>query len=66
MTGESLPYILDIYVNEAMLALQGGIQLAGNNAVMMRFTGTLLMWLVTTVSSLFKTSIQPMLGLPKR
>jgi hypothetical protein len=42
MTGESLPYILDIYVNEAMLALQGGIQLAGNNAVMMRFTGTAL------------------------
>lgn len=39
---ESTPYMLDIYVKEAMLALQGGIQLAGNNAVMMRFTGTAL------------------------
>jgi hypothetical protein len=42
MLGESLPYRLDIEVTEAMLALQGGIQLAGNNAVMMRFTGTAL------------------------
>jgi hypothetical protein len=42
MTGESTPWILDMYVKEAMLALQGGIQLAGNNAVMMRFTGTAL------------------------
>jgi len=42
ITGESVPYILDIYVKEAMLAMQGGIQLAGNNAVMMRFTGTAL------------------------
>jgi hypothetical protein len=40
--GETLPYQLHVYVNEAMLALQGGIQLAGNNAVMMRFTGTAL------------------------
>jgi len=42
MPGEGSPYMLDIFVTEAMLALQGGIQLAGNNAVMMRFTGTAL------------------------
>lgn len=36
------PYQLLVTVTEAMLALQGGIQLAGNNAVMMRFTGTAL------------------------
>lgn len=42
MPGESLPYNLDIDITDAMLALQGGIQLAGNNAVMMRFTGTAL------------------------
>jgi hypothetical protein len=39
---ESLPYQILVTVTEAMLALQGGIQLAGNNAVMMRFTGTAL------------------------
>lgn len=42
MTGETLPWRLDVWVNEAMLALQGGIELAGNNAVMMRFRGTAL------------------------
>jgi hypothetical protein len=42
MPGEGSPYMLDVVVTEAMLALQGGIQLAGNNAVMMRFTGTAL------------------------
>lgn len=42
MPAEGFPYQLDIEVTEAMLALQGGIQLAGNNAVMMRFTGTAL------------------------
>jgi len=42
MPSELEPYMLDTYVQEAMLAMQGGIQLAGNNAVMMRFTGTAL------------------------
>jgi hypothetical protein len=42
MPGENTPYSLYVQVTEAMLALQGGIQLAGNNAVMMRFTGTAL------------------------
>jgi hypothetical protein len=42
MPGESLPYSLYVTVTEAMLSLQGGIQLAGNNAVLMRFTGTAL------------------------
>jgi len=42
MPGESIPYYLYVQVTEAMLSLQGGIQLAGNNAVLMRFTGTAL------------------------
>lgn len=36
------PYSLKITITEAMLALSGGIQLAGNQAIMMRFTGTVL------------------------
>lgn len=39
---DSLPYRLKINITEAMLALNGGIQLAGNQAVLMRFTGTAL------------------------
>lgn len=42
MPAESVPYMLYVQVTEAMLSLQGGIQLAGNNAVLMRFTGTAL------------------------
>jgi len=42
MPGELNPYSLKVSVTKAMLALAGGIQLAGNNAVMMRFTGTAL------------------------
>lgn len=42
MTGEAQPYELTVVVTKAMLSLQGGIQLAGNNAVMMRFQGTAL------------------------
>jgi hypothetical protein len=42
MPSELNPYSLKLTVTKAMLALAGGIQLAGNNAVMMRFTGTAL------------------------
>jgi hypothetical protein len=42
MPSESVPYMLYVQITEAMLSLQGGIQLAGNNAVLMRFTGTAL------------------------
>jgi len=42
MPSESVPYKLFVQVTEAMLSLQGGIQLAGNNAVLMRFSGTAL------------------------
>lgn len=42
MPSETTPYSLRCQVTEAMLALQGGIQLAGNNAVLMRFSGTAL------------------------
>ena len=42
MPSESVPYMLYVQVTEALLSLQGGIQLAGNNAVLMRFTGTAL------------------------
>jgi hypothetical protein len=42
MPSESLPYSLRVQVTEAMLALQGGIVLAGNDAVVMRFTGVAL------------------------
>lgn len=42
MPDESTPYSLLIEVTEAMLALQGAITLAGNNAVIMRFVGTAL------------------------
>jgi hypothetical protein len=42
MPSESTHYTLDVAVEEAMLALQGGVTLAGNDAVMMRFTGTAL------------------------
>jgi hypothetical protein len=40
ITGESIPYRLKINVTKAMLAMNGSIQLAGGQAVMMRFTGT--------------------------
>lgn len=42
MPGCSQPYEILVTVTEAMLSLQGGIQLAGNNAVMMRFQGVAL------------------------
>lgn len=42
MSGEAQPYELSVHVTEAMLSLQGGIQLAGNNAVIMRFQGVAL------------------------
>lgn len=42
MPGESTPYYLQMTATKAMLALTGGIQLAGNQAVLMRFTGTCL------------------------
>jgi hypothetical protein len=39
ISGEAQPYELLTTITEAMLSLQGGIVLAGNDAVMMRFTG---------------------------
>jgi hypothetical protein len=42
MTGESIPFRLKINMTEAMLAMNGGIQLAGGQALIMRFTGTVL------------------------
>lgn len=42
MTGEAQPYELLVTVTEAMLSLQGGIQLAGNDAVIMTFAGQAL------------------------
>jgi hypothetical protein len=39
---ESVPYLLQFDCSTAMLALTGGIQLAGGQAVLMRFTGTCL------------------------
>lgn len=42
MPSESTPYGLKIDATKVMLALNGGIQLAGNQAVLMRFTGTAL------------------------
>lgn len=42
MPAESTPYSLKMTATKAMLALTGGIQLAGNQAVLMRFTGTCL------------------------
>jgi len=42
MPSESQPYELLVTVTEAMLALQGGITLSGNDAVLMRFTGQAL------------------------
>jgi hypothetical protein len=42
MPAESVPYKLFVQVTEAMLSLQGGVQLAGNNAVLLRFSGTAL------------------------
>ena len=42
MSGASQPYELLVTVTEAMLALQGGITLAGNDAVLMNFAGQAL------------------------
>ena len=39
MPSEAQPYELLITITEAMLSLQGGVVLAGNDAVLMRFTG---------------------------
>jgi hypothetical protein len=39
MPSESQPYELIVSITEAMLSLQGGVVLAGNDAVLMRFTG---------------------------
>jgi hypothetical protein len=42
IVGEAEPYSLTISIAKAMLALNGSVQLAGNQAVIMRFTGTAL------------------------
>ena len=42
MPSESLPYRLNINATQVMLAMNGSIQLAGGQALMMRFTGTAL------------------------
>ena len=42
MTGETIPYSIVVDAEEVMLAVQGGITLAGNDAVMMRLTGVAL------------------------
>lgn len=42
ISGEAQPYELTVVITEAMLSLQGGIQLVGNDAVLMRFRGTAL------------------------
>jgi hypothetical protein len=39
MTGETEPYSMTIEAQKAMMSQVGGITLAGNNAIMMRFTG---------------------------
>jgi hypothetical protein len=42
MPSESQPYEIIFTATEVMLALQGGITLAGNDAVLMNFTGQAL------------------------
>jgi hypothetical protein len=42
MPTTTLPYRLKINMTSAMLAMNGGVQLAGGQAIMMRFTGTVL------------------------
>jgi len=42
MSGEAQPYELLVETGEAMLSLQGGITLAGNDAVIMNFAGQVL------------------------
>lgn len=42
MPNEDEPYALTIAADEIMMSQQGGITLAGNQAIMMRFTGTAL------------------------
>lgn len=42
MTGESVPWSLQIDAADIMLSVQGGIRLAGNDAVMLRLTGVAL------------------------
>lgn len=42
MPGETEPYSLTIAADEVMMSQQGGITLAGNGAIMMRFSGVAL------------------------
>jgi hypothetical protein len=42
MTGQSVPWSLTFDAAEIMLSVQGGIRLAGNDAVMLRLTGVAL------------------------
>jgi hypothetical protein len=42
MSGETEPYSLQVDAAEVMLSVQGGIRLAGNDAVMLRLTGVAL------------------------
>lgn len=42
MPGESTPYYLKITVSKAMMSMNGPIQLAGNQAVIMRYNGVAL------------------------
>lgn len=42
ISGESVPYSVQIDAAEVMLSVQGGIRLAGNDAVMLRLTGVAL------------------------
>lgn len=42
MDGEDEPYSIRFQANEVMMSQVGGVTLAGNQAVMMRFTGTAL------------------------
>lgn len=42
MPSETEPYSLTVAADSVMMTQQGGIQLAGNNAVMLRFTGVAL------------------------
>lgn len=42
MPGETEPYSMTIAAQKVMMSQQGGITLAGNNAVMLRFTGVAL------------------------
>lgn len=42
MPGESEPYMVQLTATEVMLSVQGGIRLAGNDALMLRLTGVAL------------------------